>query len=147
MKKNILLLLGIVVLLGIGFAGCSNGSGGGGGGSGSDFAGRWMCNDGGNITYLEAANGKLTFSVVLPPETVVEEGTYKVNGNTVTVTVVRVNTAMFGTEDQHGGTWFTYSDLPAVYKGYMDTDTYVCTVANNTFTLVVSGGPMIFVKQ
>ena len=92
-------------------------------------------------------NSDSSFSVVLPPEKVVQEGTYKVKGNTVTITVVRVNTTMFGKDNKHGDSWFTYSALPAGYKGHMDTDTYVCTIENNTFTLVVSGGPMTFVKQ
>jgi uncharacterized lipoprotein YehR (DUF1307 family) len=127
-KTNAICSMAIIALaavIGFSMAACDDDSGGD---PGPDpFNGTWISAD---VKWV-ATNGSWQ-QYMIPENTEVIRGTYTYSGNSATIKVVSVNTAMFGGTDD----WVAYADLSDTYKGHMgNTDTHTFTITNKTFSL------------
>jgi hypothetical protein len=105
-------------------------SGNGNGGNSNDaFEGTWVSND--NFIRLEASNGSFNQYLVSNGKEVVR-GNYTVSGNTVSVTMTQINTALFEGADQ----WVTWANLSDTYKEDVGgSATQQIFISGNAFTI------------
>jgi hypothetical protein len=120
MKKNLFIILGIFLVLGLLFTACSNDD------SSDDlFNGTWAEPSG---IKISATNG--AFKGYGRGGIESYRGTYTVSGNTANGKTTEVNSLVFG-----GTGWVKYSDLSSTQKTQLGwPENFVVTIVNNTFT-------------
>jgi hypothetical protein len=132
MKKNrVLGLAGMVSLalafafvlaVGMAFVSCDNSTNG----DTDSFEGTWIGTGERQGATMVAANGSYTETF---NGTEIIRGTYSVTGNTVTMTMVQLNTIVFGSADK----WFSWADLDASYKAMLlNSDTFQVTIQGDS---------------
>ena len=90
------------------------------------FEGTWIGTGERQGATMVAANGSYTEAF---NSTEIIKGTYSVTGNTVTMTMVQLNTIAFGGEDK----WFNWTDLDASYKAMLlNSDTFQVTIQGDS---------------
>ena len=124
-------IIAFIAVIGFSFIACGGDDDDGGN---DPFRGTWTNP---NMKII-AANG--SFKEYMPPnDKEVIRGTYTYSGNTVSATMVEVNTAVVGGSDA----WVTYENLSESDKGMLGSKTQQLTISNSTF---VANG-MTFTKQ
>ena len=130
-KKNLLLgMLVMALAFGMAVVGCSNPTNGGGTGT-DPFAGTWVIdetwiNEVGALRIV-ASNG---FWRQYQGDLEILRGSYTFSGNTVTVSIGTVNTAMIGGADQ----WVFWGSLSSVQQQSIGSQTSIATVSGNSVT-------------
>jgi len=160
MKKNLWVLV-LAAVIGFGMVSCDDGNGDGGGTTTDIFAGTWVAYDldesDQEIDKVIAANGTLQqYGYILGnndnspgsrywDELETYRATYKVSGNTVTITITEVNIGYIEWEEGGGGTpfikgtddrWLAYANLPNEMK-QGTPQTYLGIISGNGNTLTV----------
>jgi hypothetical protein len=132
MKKNsffglagmvsLALTFAFVLAVGMAFVGCDNSTNG----DADIFEGTWIGTGERQGSTMVAANGSYTET---SNGTEIIKGTYSVAGNTVTMTMVQLNTIAFGGADK----WFKWADLDASYKAMLlNSDTFQVTIQGDS---------------
>ena len=124
MKRNLFIILGVFLVIGLLFIACSDDN------SSDDlFNGTWA-DPTGRFT-ISATNGSFK---LLDRGVEYIRGTYTLSGNTANVKITEVNSIVFG-----GTGWVKYSDLSSTQKAQLEAqqgmpENFVLTIVNNTFT-------------
>jgi len=123
MKRNLFIILGVFLVLGLLFTACSDDNS-----KDDPLNGTWV---GPRGAMVKATNGTFKFYA---GDIEGYRGTYTVSGNTVNAKTTEVNSIVFG-----GTGWVKYSDLSSAQKAQLATqenilENFVVTIVNNTFT-------------
>jgi hypothetical protein len=111
-----------VLVVGMAFVSCDHSTNG----NSDIFAGTWIGTGERPGSTMVAANGSYTET---SSGIEIIRGTYSVAGNTVTMTMVQLNTIAFGGADK----WFKWADLDASYKAMLlDSDTFQVTIQGDS---------------
>jgi len=144
MKKKLLFVLGLLLVLGLFFAGCSSDDGGS---ENDPFAGTWIGS--GTHHYRKTVAANRAYKVYMN-DSEISRGTYTFSGNSVTLKTTEVDSGFLST-GVSSGSRVKYSSLTSaqqialVQKGISGTSTIY--VPDNTITITINMEGATWTKQ